>query len=166
MPTNRYGLANYEVTVTFPSNADIATSTRLENGATSITIGGVGQNGYEGSYIGSVKVTRKNDLWSTEDDPTGSWVHTKNLGRSGTVDVEIWQVSDQIVTLAYSCQAYESIQNNVDGLTIEVKNTISGVTVAKCYDCLITKIPDQEFGENAVKQTWTFTCGRVMYFPS
>lgn len=160
--TNRYGLADYELTVNFPSNANFVSSLGLDG--TMITIGGPGQNGYEGSYVGSITVTRKNDLWQTDDDPTGSWVHSKNLGRSGEVEVDITQVSDQIVTLAYLCMAYESVQESIDGLTLEIKNSMSGLTVAKCYDCLIKKIPDQKFGETAERQTWVFTCGRVMFY--
>ncbi len=160
--TNRYGLADYKLVVSFPAEAGFTSAIAGESAQ--LEIGGPGQNGYEGSYLGSIKVSRKNDLWDTDDDPTGSWVHNKNLGRSGTVDLEVSQVSDQIVTLSYLCMAYESVQESIDGLTLEVKNVMSGVVVAKCYDCLIKKIPDQNFAGTAEKQTWTFTCGRIMFY--
>ena len=171
MPTNRYSLADYQITVTIPRPAS-GTNSGYEailqraglSAGTSITIGGSGEGeGKYGSYLGSINVTRNTNLWTTEGDPTGSWVHNKNLDKTGTVAVEITQVSDQIIQLTYLCNAYESVSDAVEGLHLEIKNTASGEKIVDAIDCYIQKVPDLPLQDTAQKMTFTFTCGRVIY---
>lgn len=174
MPTNRYALADYQLTVTIPVNS--ATNTNdtgymqilqragLQSGTT-ITIGGPGEGeGKYGSFVGSINVKRNKELWTTEGDATGSWVHNKNLDRTGTIDVEITQVSSQVVQLVYLCNAYESVSDAVGGLHLEIKNIASGENIADAIDCYIAKAPDHPFGDTAAKLTFSFTCGRITYY--
>ena len=168
MPTNRYALADYQITVSIPTGGGeynrILQMAGL-TGGTSITIGGDGEGeGKYGSFVGSINVKRNKELWTTDGDATGSWVHNKNLDRTGTIDVELTQVSDQIVQLAYLCSAYESVSDAVEGLHLEVKNTASGSKIVDAIDCYITKIPDHPFQDTAQKLTFSFTCGRIMYY--
>ncbi len=169
---NRYALADYEIAITFPNSLSYGTGTTatsfveksgVENDKP-IVIGGPGENGIDGSYTGSITVKRNKELWTTEGDATGSWVHNKNLDRTGTISVDITQVSDQIVTLTYLCSAYESVQDSIGGLEIEIKNIATNETVASGIDCYITKIPDHNFKETADRFTFEFTCGRVMFY--
>ena len=134
---NRYSLADYQLTVTFDTSVISGTS-----GESTIVIGGVGQNNM-GSYVGDITVKRTTDLWKTEGDATGSWVHNKDLNRTGTIDVEITQVSDQVVQLVYLCTAYESVSDAVEGLQLIITNTASEKTIATAIDCYIAKIPDK-----------------------
>lgn len=166
MATNRYSLADHIVVITLPDdNIELLERSGLQANAP-ITIGGPGQNGNEGSFVGSIKVSRKEDLWDTQGDATGSWVHNKSLNRTGNVEIDITQVSDDIIKLSMICNAYESIQGAVGGLTIEVKNAynLELPSIAVCSDCLINKIPDQNLGEKAEQQNWSFTCGRVQFY--
>ena len=166
MATNRYSLADHIVVITLPDdNQEVLERSGLKANAP-ITIGGPGQNGNEGSFVGSIKVSRKEDLWDTQGDPTGSWVHNKSLNRTGNVDIDINQISDDVIRLSMICNAYEAIQGAVGGLTIEVINAfnLDLPSIAVCSDCLITKIPDQNLGEKAEEQGWSFTCGRVMFY--
>lgn len=170
MPTNRYALADYQITVTIPASsandntyASVIQRAGLQTG-TSITIGGPGEGeGKYGSYLGSINVTRNTDLWSTEGDATGSWVHNKNLDKTGAIDVEITQVSSQVLQLIYLCNAYESVSDAVEGLHLEIKNTASGLNIVDAIDCYIKKVPDLPLQDTAQKMTFSFTCGRVMY---
>lgn len=163
---NRYALADYQLVISLPPQ--LSNSALLQRSGLSsdkpFVIGGPGETGIEGSYVGQITVKRNNDLWTTEGDATGSWVHNKNLNRTGEVDVDITQVSDQVITLAYLCDAYESIQEAIGGLNIQVLNAATQETVADAYDCYIKKIPDHSFKEAADKLTWIFTCGRVMWY--
>lgn len=156
--TSRYSLADYTVTIDFPGYGDLK--------GEKISIGGPGENGY-GSCVGEIKVTRNKELWTTEGDPTGSWVHNKDLNRTGTVEINLRQVSDQIYKLMQICQAYEGATRNVKGLEITV-NPVGDfgfpiIDFITCEDCMITKIPDQDYRETAQEQTWIFTCGRVSF---
>lgn len=171
--TNRYSLADYTITVQFPSEADdkagIFTASGLDNDSRSFIIGGPGslpgsRFANSGSFVGNIRVTRNSNLFTTEGDATGSWVHNKNLDRTGTVEVDITQISDQIITLAYICKAYESVQDDTPGLTLSIKNAFTGEEIVTCNDCYIQKITDQIFGDTAERQNWVFTCGQVLYF--
>lgn len=166
MSTNRYSLADYELAVEIPSS--VATTLGVTDNV--IIIGGPGSspntNDNLGSFVGTITVSRSNDLWSTEGDATGSWVHNKNLNRTGTCSVSLRQVSDKIITFAQLCTAYETIQDASAGLTLTVRATNGSGDIAVCNDCYITKMPDQNFGETAEMQTWTFTCGQVIYVGS
>lgn len=159
--TSRYALVDYRVTVNIPAIGNLA--------AEQITIGGPGENG-EGSCIGEIKVTRNTNLWSTEGDPTGSWVHNKNLDKTGTVEINIRQVSGYVYKLMMVCAAYESINTSAGGLTITINPVASGDTPTSdfitCNDCFIQKIPDQDYTDTAKEQQWIFTCGQVKYSPT
>ena len=63
------------------------------------------------------------------------------------------------------CNAYESIQEGLPGLSIIVVSAadINNI-VATCTDCYITEIPDHKFADKAAEYSWTFTCGRVMFY--
>lgn len=168
MATNKYSLADYQITVTFPTgeNANLLLNRVGLVDNTPISIGGPGQNGLDGSFVGSIKVSRSNDVWKTEGDATGSWVHSKSLDRTGKISVDINQVSDQVLTLIYITNAYQNIQDTIGGLQITVKNAYnpSLPAVATAYDCYITKVPDQDFQDSARTQSWEFTCGRIMIY--
>lgn len=157
--TSRYSLADYIMTVRVPAIGNLA--------AEEISIGGPGENG-EGSCVGEIKVTRRTDMWTTEGDPTGSWVHNKNLDKTGTIELNIKQVSANVQKLMMICSAYESLNTKAAGLTITINpanddgattDYITGV------DVFIQKIPDQDYSDTAKDQQWIFTCGQVKYAP-
>jgi len=163
---NRYSLADYQVAIDIPSIGDYAGS--------KFVIGGPGNDG-QGSYLGEIKITRSVEAFTTEGDVTGSWVHNRNLNKTGTVELTIRQVADEIIKLILASNAYESAIENVGtykyikGIHISVglPATYDGVatTFIECTDCMINKIPDQVFGENAATQTWVFTAGRIDFKP-
>lgn len=153
--TNKYSLADYIVTISIPAIDGSAPRT--------INIGGPGDN-QDGSFVGEIKVTRTSDLWTTKGDNTGSWVHNKNLDRSGTVTINLNQISDSVIQLMQLCITLE--KSKVDPITIGVAPAVAnGVTSSfvECYDCYLAKISDQTFGNSAQDQTWTFNVGRVTF---
>ena len=163
---SRYALADYQLVISLPEQLNNS-SLLQRSGLTTdkpFVIGGPGETGIEGSYVGQITVKRNKELWTTEGDATGSWVHSKNLDRTGEIDVDITQVSDQVIVLAYLCDAFETIQEAIGGLNIQVLNAATQETVAEAVDCYIKKIPDHAFKDTADKLTWTFTCGRVMWY--
>lgn len=169
MSVNRYSLADYSVTFSFPSSG--ITIFGISLGQKSFTIGGPGETG-QGSFVGEIKVTRNKEMFTTEGDVTGSYVHSRNLDKTGTVEIQLRQVSSQILDLLKACKRYESATNvkSVEGMTITINAPLgefdvnqSNLVIAKCTDCFPTKVPDQVFSETAQMQTWTFTCGKVSY---
>lgn len=142
---NRYSLSDYVVSITPDEPA-------MRQSFDTVSIGGNGQ------YVGSVRVRVANDLWSTEGYATGAWVQNKNLDRHGTCEIEIGQLAAEVMKLIRLCNLY--YEEQYGGCTITVMNR-NGNTVATCKDCYITKPADQEFSEEAGRQSWVFTCGEI-----
>lgn len=156
---SRYSLADHIVTI-------VGVAPGI-GGQIKIQIGGPGENG-EGSCVGEIKVTRNADLWSTEADPTGSWVHNRNMDKSGRIDINIRQVSDNVIRLIKLCSCYENITADAPGLTITVSNAMNStsnpqVTSVDAEDCFPVKVSDQVYGNVAAEQPWSFTCGRILF---
>ena len=156
---NRYSLADHTVVVTMPTFSGIPGMDEISG--KQLKFGGPGQNNQDGSFIGSITVTRENDTWSTEGDATGSWVHSKSLNRTGSVRLSIRQVSDDVIYLMMIAQMFENF-SLPHGMDIVVFN--GGERVAEAEDCYLTRIPEQVYGDTAVTQDWGWTAGRV-HFP-
>ena len=144
----RYCLANYNLSIVVPTSINI--------GVNSISIGG------EGSYLDSINISRNTNLFETTADSTGSWIHTKNLDKSGTVSITINQVSDKIVLFKALMKAYYNSDDKVEGLSLTVLDG-SANPIVVCNDCLLTNIPEQSFSSSPTTQTWTFTCGQIEF---
>lgn len=142
----RYCLANYILTVDIPEDIGFGTQ--------SVTVGG------EGSYTESMTVKFNSDLFSTSADNTGSWVHTKNLDSSGTIDVSLNQVSDKVAVFKALINTYRAIDSEASGLTLTLRDNLNN-TLVIAEDCLIPGVPSQDFGNTPANQTWSFTCGRI-----
>ena len=161
-----YSLADYQLTIGLSNSVAslLGLRDRDNNLLTNFSIGGPGENG-EGSFVGQIVVNRAQDLFTTTGDATGSWVHDKNLNRTGTITVEITQISDDIVTLVQLCQIFESIQSSMPGLELTINSAASSTakTMVTGRDAYIQKLPDITLGESAGKLSWVFTCGQVIY---
>ena len=153
--TNRYALSDYTVTVTVPA---ALISGRI--GDLVLHFGGPGEN-QKGSFMGSITLSRSTATWSTSADATGSWIHNKTLDRTGTVALNIRQVSDDVIRLTMISQAYENDLSGIGGCTITV--SAGDKVVATANDCYITKIPDKEYGNEAAEQTWNWTAGQIIF---
>ena len=149
----QYSLANYKLTVKIP---DSLASSLMVNERNEITIGG------QGSYLSSITISHNANLWSLKGDSTGSYVYNKNLDRTGQVDVSLNMLASQVSQFKILCDLYYMSETDYDGLTLTVTSN-DGKLVVTCYDCLLQKIPDQEFQSEAQDQTWTFLCGKVSY---
>lgn len=143
----KYSLADYRVSID-------------SNDATVKSMFGTISIGGEGSYLGNVSVSQKSELWSTKGFATGAWVHDKNLDRTGKCQLQLHQLSNDVVKLIRLCNVFYS--GNYGSLTIIVSDNL-GNKVASCTDCFIEKIPDQEFSDTSGSQTWSFTCGKVVF---
>lgn len=163
---HQYSLADHQLTIGLSEIVARSLGLRDSYGnlLTNFTIGGPGENG-EGSFVGQIVVKRNKDLFTTTADATGSWVHDKSLDRTGTIEVNINQISDDIVLLSQLCQIFESLQTNMPGLELTISSTASGTstTIATGRDGYIQKLPDVTFAESAQPLTWIFTCGQIIY---
>lgn len=142
---NRYSLADYTMTVDIP-------------GYGALTFGGPGENQL-GSFIGQIAVSRNSEMWTTEGDVTGSWVHNKSLNKTGTISMQIRQISDDIIRLFDIARTYEGSDSSEIGATITISRGTQTVLTGK--DCYLTKMADQTFGDAAEMQTWVWTCGQI-----
>lgn len=159
--TNVYALSDYIITITgIPSGV-------LLNGETQYSIGGSGQNGYEGSFLDSITLTRRNETFTTEGDTTGSWVHNKSLNRIGAVSININQISSDVIILSTICKAFENTTDKAfrKGMKITVSPSYNpNLVVAEAYDCFVGKQEDQVLGPTANNQNWSFTAGRIEFY--
>lgn len=158
--TSVYSLADYSLSVTIPAVGDLPEET--------FKVGGPGDTG-NGSCVGQIVVSRNQNLFETEGDVTGSWVHNKSLNRTGTITVDIRQVSNYIVRFILACNAFEKDQNRTGGMTITLTpafNTEPNSQIMTATDCFFQKVPDQNFGPSAQMQSWVITCGRIDFTPT
>lgn len=144
----RYCLANYILTADIPEDIGFGTQT--------VSIGG------EGSYMNTITVKLNKDLFTTEGDNTGSWVHVKNLNKTGTVEVSIKQVANSVAVFKALMNIYHNLNSEASGMTLTLRDTLNN-TICICKDCLLTRVPDQSFENEPSNQTWTFTCGCIDY---
>ena len=163
---HQYSLADYQLTIGLSDNVARLLNLRDQYGnlLTNFTIGGPGENN-EGSFVGQIVVTRNQELFTTTGDATGSWVHDKNLNRTGTITVDITQIADSIITLVQLCQIFESIQTNMPGLELTINSVASSTstTMVTGRDCYIAKLPDLPLADQAGRMSWVFTCGQIIY---
>ena len=143
----RYSLANYILSIE-PADPTIKSMFGT------ISIGG------QGSYLGSIRLSVKTDLWTTKGFATGAWVHDKSLDRTGTCTVNLHQLSDEVIKFIKLCNIYYG--GDYNGCTLSVSDT-NGNKVASCEDCYIQKPADQEFADTSADQDWIFTCGKVSF---
>ena len=163
---HQYSLADHQLTIGIPERIarQLGLRDSFGNLLTNFTIGGPGENG-EGSFVGQIAAERSEELFKTTGDATGSWVHDKNLNRTGTITLEITQISDDVVTLVQLCQIYESLQTNMPGLELTISSVATGTstTMVTGRDCYIQKLANLTLASEAQRLTWVFTCGQVIY---
>lgn len=143
----KYSLANYILSVE-PND------TTLRSAFGTISIGG------EGNHVGEISAEHSTNQWSTEGYATGAWVHNKSLDRTGTIALQLNQLTPQIAKLIKMCMTFYDA--DYDGFTLSL-STSDGSVVCRAIDCYLTKIPAQVFGNAAANQTWTWTVGQLIF---
>ena len=133
-------------------------------GKDSIIIGG------EGSYLESVEIVRNSDAWTVKGDSTGSYIHTFNGDKTGEVHLTINQVCKEskifhkLMSSYYLNNLNKSNENQIFSEII-VRNSNTNEIIAKCKDCVIKKVVDKKFSNEAQNETWNFICGEVDIYP-
>lgn len=139
-----YSLASYILTISNISS---------EFGLTNIQIGG------QGSMLDSITLSRNENLYETVGDPTGGYVHNKNLNKTGTIALSLSQLSANVGKFITLVNIYART-DITDGLTITLVDT-EGNIIATCTDCFPQGVPEQTFAGSAGTQNWQFTCGKI-----
>ena len=116
--------------------------------------------GGEGSYLDSVNISLESGMWSTTGYATGGWVHNKRLNRNGTVSLSLNQLSNSVAILKRLASIFYT--GDYDGFTITL-TTNDGTLISTCTDCYLSSIPEQAFAAEAANQTWSFTCGKIVF---
>lgn len=143
-----YSLADYTVAIT-----KIISEARLD----SIRIGG------QGSMLETISIDRPTNVYETNGDSTGGYVHNKSYNKTGTVSLTLNQLSSNVSKFISLCNIYARPDVDIqEGLTMTLTDS-QGEIVATCIDCMPQRIPEQSFGSTAATQTWTFTCGIIEF---
>ena len=146
----RYSLADYILEIKLPESLTLALGLDDE----SISIGG------EGSYLGNISIEHNSDLWSTSGDSTGSWIHIKNLDRSGTASLTINMLSPKSVQLTTILNLYYNINHDDEPMTLTLSDQNSTIVVT-CISCHLRKLPAISFDNEPGTRNWVFTCGQI-----
>lgn len=143
----KYSLANYILSI----ESDNQT---LRDMFGSISIGG------EGSMLGSITISLANNLWTTASYPTGGWVHSKNLSRVGTIELTINMLSDSTSRFKKMVGVYYT--GDYGSFTLSISDN-EGNELVSAIDCLPQNYASLSLTESPQDQTWTFTCGQIIY---
>lgn len=144
----RYCLADYILTIYIPSDINF--------GENLIKIGG------EGDYLSSITVSITEDNYSIVTDNSGNWLYNRNLARNGKLSISLQQVSDKVAQLKTLFYLMYNNQSLSEGLNITLTDNLGNLIVT-CEDCVITKIPDQTFGQESATQDWSLLSGRITF---
>lgn len=153
----RYSLADYILSITLPNNL----AQDLNFDKPTFTIGG------EGSYLDKIEFELLNDLFSTEGDSTGSWVHNKNLSRVGTCTITVQMLSEKTTVFKKVCNIFyqassAAVNRDYDGCTLSLSDNY-GNEIVTAIDCYFTKVPSLSLQVESQKQDWVLTCGSITF---
>lgn len=145
----QYSLLDYSLSVVLKSSADVVTGTLIN-----IPIGGVGK------YLGSITVSKEVDNISKAVDATGAGVFSYTHNHSGTISIEISQLSDAVSSiLANIHDKYTTLETGSSTyktaiLDITIKK--GGTDVINATNCMLTKMPDLTLEAEAGTRTFEF----------
>jgi hypothetical protein len=144
MAMKQYSLLDYNISIT-------AKTTGITY---SIPVGGIG------SYLGSITVAKSTDQISKTVDATGSGVFSYSHDHSGTIDIEISQVSEKVGDIINKIMDYyhsETIGDWKKGLVdIEITKIGQSKPVIDASDCMLVKMPDLAIGAEVAMRTFSF----------
>jgi len=148
MSVKQYSLLDFALSITFKKREY------------DIPVGGIG------SYLGSIKVAKATDNISKTVDATGSGIFAYNHDHSGTIDIEISQVSTKVGEIIN--QVMEYYQSETEGkwkealISIVIKK--NGKKVIDAPDCMLTKMPDLDISPEAGMRVFSFAAIKIREF--
>ena len=148
-----YSLADYILTLKV---SDATLRNQLGLSSNEIQVGG------EGQFLGKITVKYNTPQWKVQADATGAWVHSRSFDQSGTVTVNINQMSDAVIRFIRICTAYYSSNDVRAGFSLSITKASDMSFAANAEDCRISQIPNQDFDKEAGAQDWEFVSGRIM----
>ena len=145
----QYSLLDFSISITFKKKTY------------NIPLGGFG------SYLGNISISKNTDNISTTVDSTGSGVFSFSADNSGTIEIEITQVSDKISQIIQNMQNY--YQSTVSG---DWKNALVDITIHKnaipiieATNCMLVKMPDWTAGPEVSTRTYSFSAIEIREMP-
>lgn len=149
----QYSLLDYTLSVII-KEAPGADANALE---VDIPIGGAGK------YLGSITVTKSTDNVTKTVDATGAGVFSFSNDHSGTVDIEISQVSDVVGEIIKKIVDKYYQDYDTAGIETDWKRTVLDIVISKndqkvveATDCMLVKMPDLGIGNEVATRTFSF----------
>ena len=146
----QYSLLDYSISVTLKESVG-----RDSGVVINIPVGGVGK------YLGSISIAKEVDNISKAVDATGAGVYSYTHNHSGTITIEISQLSDVVREILANIHAkYSGVSAGAPAL---YKEAILDITISKnttqvlvATDCMLTKMPDLTLEAEAGTRTFEF----------
>lgn len=140
----QYSLLDYSLSI-YPHGSN------SEN-ALNIPIGGLGR------YLGSIKFSKSTENVSKTVDATGSGVFSYTNDHSGTVDIEISQVSEQISTIITQIAEKYNDGTNYFGTNVllDIVMSKNNTPIIEATNCMLVKMPDLVIANEPATRTFSF----------
>lgn len=160
----RYNLNDYKVSISLPPELNgfsVGNEQETQGRSKEIVIGG-GK-----SYLSSITISQNNTLFTTSADDTGSWIHNMSYKRNGVVSITLNMLCNNAGYLRNLFNLYYPASSDgnaryISGATIVVTD-LKGTELVTCNDCYPESIPNYDFRSTASDQTWSFTCGEIIF---
>ena len=152
----------------------------------SISVGGTTKSfGGQGSMIGSITLSRKNDRFSAEGDATGGFVINETLDATGTCTISIKQFAPLVSTLTNLFNNYDTYYGGAKwdsvNSSLETNNTVFDISsnledndamsisvyygtrlIASCKGCYLN-MPELSLEEENGSRDFSIECGQVNF---
>lgn len=147
MTVKQYSLLDYSLSITLRSSTSADATETVFN----VPIGGAG------NYLGSIKFTKSTDNVSKFVDATGAGVFAFTNDHSGTVDIEISQVSDAIADIITQlADKYHGDKGFWRDALIDIVMNKGTQPVIEATNCMLVKMPDFVVANEPAQRTFSF----------
>lgn len=150
----QYSLLDYSLAITLKKDpisteGTVGTVEANEESKFNIPIGG------SGKYLGSIKFMKSTDNISKVVDATGAGIFAFTNDHSGTVEIEISQLSDTIAQIIN--QLADRYHNGFwKDTVVDIVMSKGSTEIIEATNCMLVKMPDFAVADQPERRTFSF----------
>lgn len=147
----QYSLLDYSLSITLRTTPTDLTGLEQDTLTSryNVPIGG------SGKYLGSIKFTKSTDNIGKTVDATGAGVYSFTNDHSGSVDIEISQVSDTIAQIINNLAEKYHTGAWRDTM-VDIVMSKGSTKVIEATSCMLVKMPDFAVANEVAPRTFSF----------